>query len=133
MPTAKKTADTKTTAAVTPAAKTAATKTTATKTTATKTPAKKTTARKSTAKKPITPWSAAGASLDDLGPCERMAHDIVAEHRDLLPSVDRIMSETMSDDERLKAMNLFQTSLGTLGDPNRDPRVAISTSMSKKS
>lgn len=64
-------------------------------------------------------------SLEKMSPCERMGHEIVGEHRDLTPSVDRIMTSELSDEERLRAMTMFRSSLGTIGDPNRDPRVAI--------
>ncbi len=79
-------------------------------------------------KKKVTRWSSAADSPDDLGPSERIAHEIVAEFRDLSPSVERIMNAGLDDAERLQAMTLFQNSLGTIGDHNRDPRVAIENS-----
>jgi hypothetical protein len=75
-----------------------------------------------------TRWSSAAEPPEDLGPSERIAHEIVSEFRDLLPSVDRIMNAELSDDDRLHAITLFQNSLGTVGDKNRDPRVAIESS-----
>lgn len=67
------------------------------------------------------------ASPDDLGPANRLAYDIVAERRDLLPSVERIMNAGLGDDATVKAMTLFRDALGAVNDPNRDPRVAIAS------
>lgn len=66
--------------------------------------------------------------LEELGPSARIAREIVVEFRDLTPSVDRIMNAGLTDDECLEAMTLFRSSLGSIGDPNRDPRVAIENS-----
>lgn len=66
------------------------------------------------------------ATLDDLDPANRIAYEIVAERRDLLPSVDRIMNAGLDEDGTLGALTLFRYSLTAIGDPNRDPRVAIS-------
>lgn len=64
-------------------------------------------------------------SPDDLGPANRIAFDIVAERRDLLPSVERIMNAGLEEDDTVKAITLFRDALNAAGDPNRDPRVAI--------
>jgi hypothetical protein len=64
-------------------------------------------------------------SPDDLGPADRIAHDIVAGRRDLFPSVERIMTAGLGDDNTLRAIGLFRDSLTTPGDVHRDPRVAI--------
>jgi hypothetical protein len=64
-------------------------------------------------------------SPDDLGPANRIAYDIVSERRDLLPSVERIMNAGLDEDGTVRALTLFRDSLSTIGDPNRDPRVAI--------
>jgi hypothetical protein len=69
-------------------------------------------------------WQSA-ESPDDLGPADRIAHDILAGRRDLLPSVERIMTAGLDDDGTLCAIGLFRDSLTTPGDVNRDPRVAI--------
>jgi hypothetical protein len=69
-------------------------------------------------------WQSA-ESPDDLGPADRIAHDILAGRRDLLPSVERIMTAGLGDDGTLRAIGLFRDSLTTPGDVNRDPRVAI--------
>jgi len=63
--------------------------------------------------------------LDDLSPAERIAHDIVSGRRDLLPSVERIMTAGLSTDGTLRAIGLFRDAVGTPGDAHRDPRVAI--------
>jgi len=65
------------------------------------------------------------ATPDDLGPADRIAYDIVADRRDLLPSVERIMNAGLDEESRVGALTLFRSSLGVVGDPNRDPRVAI--------
>jgi hypothetical protein len=54
-----------------------------------------------------------------------IAHEILAERRDLLPSVERIMMAGLGSDGTLKAINLFRDSLGHPGDVHRDPKVAI--------
>ncbi len=69
-------------------------------------------------------------SPDDLGPTDRIAHDIVAERRDLLPSVDRIMNAGLDNPATLRAITLFRDSLQGGTDPNRDPHVAIVNGMS---
>lgn len=65
-------------------------------------------------------------SPDDLTPANRIAFDIVAERRDLLPSVERIMNAGLEDDDTVQAITKFRDALSAEGDPNRDPRVAIS-------
>lgn len=82
-------------------------------------------------KKKSTRWSDAGTAVEDLGGSERIAHEIVLQYGDLSPSVDRIMNSGLEDDEREKAMTLFQASLGVIGDENRNPAVAIEASRSK--
>ena len=79
------------------------------------------------AKKPENPYLTAD-SPEDLGPSDRIAYEIVAERRDLLPSVDRIMSAEIADDQRERAITLFRDSLQSPGDPNRDPRVSLAAS-----
>jgi hypothetical protein len=64
-------------------------------------------------------------SPDDLEPANRIAFDIVADRRDLLPSVERIMNAGLAEEDTLRAMTMFRDALGASGDPNRDPRVAI--------
>ena len=65
------------------------------------------------------------ATPEELDPANRIAYDIVAERRDLLPSVDRIMNAGLDEDGTVGALTLFRHSLHAAGDPNRDPRVAI--------
>lgn len=69
-------------------------------------------------------------SPDGLAPASRIAYDIVHDRRDVLPSVERIMNAGLDDDATLRAMTLFRDALMTVGDPHRDPRVAIANSMS---
>jgi hypothetical protein len=80
--------------------------------------------KKSTRKAPANPYLTA-ATPDDLGRADRIAYDIVADRRDLLPSVERIMNAGLDEDGTVGALTVFQSSLGVTGDPNRDPRVAI--------
>lgn len=62
---------------------------------------------------------------DELEGAHLIAHEIVSQRRDLLPSVQLIMESELDDDVRESAMGLFRESLGDLDDPNRDPRTAI--------
>ncbi|MFW2333829.1 hypothetical protein [Ilumatobacter sp.] len=77
------------------------------------------------AKKKVTRWSDGSIDVEELEPAERIAHELVSEFADLAPSVEKIMDAEISDDGRTQALELFRSSLGTIGDPNRDPRVAI--------
>jgi hypothetical protein len=65
------------------------------------------------------------SSIDELSPASRIAYEIVAERRDLLPSVERIMNAELGHDATVHALTMFRDSLSTIGDPHRDPRVAI--------
>jgi hypothetical protein len=80
--------------------------------------------RKRSIKVPANPYLTS-ATPDDLGPANRIAYDIVAARRDLLPSVERIMNADLDEDGTVGALTLFRCSLTAPGDPNRDPRVAI--------
>jgi hypothetical protein len=75
-------------------------------------------------KAPPNPYLKFG-TLDDLGPANRIAYDIVGERRDLLRSVERIMNADLDENGKVGALTLFQDSLNAAGDRNRDPRVAI--------
>ncbi|HEY5662504.1 MAG TPA: hypothetical protein VIS05_00565 [Ilumatobacter sp.] len=76
-------------------------------------------------KPPVSRWHNGTTPVEDLAPNEQLAHEIVTEFGDLTPSVVRIMDAELTDDERNVALTAFRNSLGTIGDPNRDPRVAI--------
>jgi hypothetical protein len=82
--------------------------------------------RKRSTKAPRNPYLTS-ATPDELSPANRIAHDIVAERRDLLPSVERIMNAGLNEDGTVGVLTLFRCSLTAAGDPNRDPRVAIAT------
>ena len=60
-----------------------------------------------------------------LSPANRLAYEIVADRRDVLPSVERIMNAGLEESETVTALTLFRTALASLSDPNRDPRVAL--------
>lgn len=77
------------------------------------------------AKKPVTRWSDGTTPIEELAPTEQLAHQLVSDFGDLAPSVSRIMDAELDDDQRLWALEAFRDSLGDIGDPNRDPRVAI--------
>lgn len=77
------------------------------------------------AKKADSRWSAGSASVDDLAPRERLAHEIVSTYGDLLPSVVRIMEAELTEEQSLVALTAFRESIDNPGDPNRDPRIAI--------
>lgn len=77
------------------------------------------------AKKTESRWSKGAADLEDLDPRERLAHEIVTAHGDLVPSVERIMDAELTEAQCLVALSAFRDSIGRAGDPNRDPRVSI--------
>lgn len=83
-----------------------------------------TTKKKPAGKKPAADWASPG-SPDELNEVEFMAHGILADRSDLLPSVARIMNADLDADARLRALTLFRDALSTPGDVHRDPRVAI--------
>lgn len=62
---------------------------------------------------------------DQLTGSQRVALAVLADYGDLAPSVKRILEADLSEEERHRAMTLFQASLTGSGDPNRDPRTAI--------
>ena len=77
-------------------------------------------------KKPIlSPWFNGETPLEELPASDQVANDIVLEFSDLKPSITRIMEADLDDDQRLNAMVAFRDSLQDPGNPNRDPRVAI--------
>lgn len=73
----------------------------------------------------VTRWFDGKTPLEELTECEQLAHQIVVVRADLTPSVTRIMDAELEEETCLQALTLFETSLNELGDPNRDPRVAI--------
>jgi hypothetical protein len=73
----------------------------------------------------ITRWSDGKTPVEDLAPHVQLAHQIVSTYGDLSPSVARIMEADLNDADRHRALTSFQASLQHVGDPNRDPRVAI--------
>lgn len=61
----------------------------------------------------------------DASDLHRAAHTILTQRSDVLPSIERILHAGLSDDVAIRALGLFHDSLGSNGDPNRDPRVAV--------
>lgn len=76
-------------------------------------------------KVPATRWHDGTTPIEDLAPNELIAHEVVSQYGDLAPSITRIMDAELTDEQRNVALTTFRESLGTIGDPNRDPRVAI--------
>lgn len=76
-------------------------------------------------KVPATRWHDGTTPIEELAPNELIAHEVVSQYGDLAPSIMRIMDAELTDEQRNTALNSFRESLGTIGDPNRDPRVAI--------
>ena len=73
----------------------------------------------------VTRWFNGETPLEELSECDQLAHQIVVARADLTPSVARIMDAELAEDKCLQALTVFEASLDELGDPNRDPRVAI--------
>jgi hypothetical protein len=82
-------------------------------------------ARKRAAPGPARPYLGS-TDLEDLSVAYQVAHEIVTSRADLLPSVDRIMAAGLDEPDQERALTLFRDSLGSPGDPHRDPAVAIS-------
>jgi hypothetical protein len=76
-------------------------------------------------KQPTTRWYDGITPIEDLAANEQLAHEMVSRHRDLAPSVERIMAADLTDEQRTDALTTFRHSLTRIGDPNRDPRTAI--------
>ncbi len=76
-------------------------------------------------KQPATRWHDGITPIEDLAANEQLAHEMVSRHRDLAPSVERIMAADLTEDQRNDALTTFHDSLTRIGDPNRDPRIAI--------
>ena len=75
--------------------------------------------KKRSTKAPRNPYLTA-ATPDELGPANRIAYDIIAQRRDLLPSVERIMNAGLDTDGTVDVLTLFCCSLTATGDPKRD-------------
>lgn len=84
---------------------------------------------KSKKNKPTTRWHDGSTPVEELEPTEQLAHEIVSQFRDLSPSVERIMDAEATPEQRHVALTAFHASLGEVGDPNRDPRVAIANAI----
>lgn len=76
-------------------------------------------------KQPVTRWHDGTTPIEDLPEADQIAHAIALERADLAPSVDRIMSAELTEEQQLTALTAFRDSLTEIDDPNRDPRVAI--------
>ena len=77
--------------------------------------------RKSASKAAHNPYLTS-ATPDELGPANRIAYDIIAERRDLLPSVERIMNAGLDEDGTVGALTPLPHLVG--GDGRPQPRPA---------
>jgi len=77
----------------------------------------------------VSRWHDGSTPIEELDPSEAVAHEIVTAYSDLTPSVERIMDAELDADQRLVAISSFRDALGTIGDPNRDPRQAIANAL----
>ena len=68
---------------------------------------------------------AAAPPPENLTPSETIGLEIVTAHKDLAPSVNRILESDLGEAGRLEAITLFRASLDAVGDPNRNPAIAI--------
>jgi hypothetical protein len=82
--------------------------------------------KKAAPKRVAANWKTPGSPVE-LEPLDQLAHSIVSDRPDLLPSVERIMVAELDGDGRMRALTMFRDSLHTAGDANRDPRVAIAS------
>lgn len=76
---------------------------------------------------PVTRWFDGTTPVEEPSAPEQLAHEMVSQFRDLAPSVERIMNAELSDEQCEQDLPAFRDSLGTPGDPNRDPRLAIAS------
>lgn len=82
-------------------------------------------ASKRPAKRPPNPYLDEGGDVEALSPANRLAYDIVSDRRDVLPSVEHIMNAGLTETETAEALTLFHAALGSVTDPNRNPRTAV--------
>ncbi len=75
--------------------------------------------------KPRAKKKAAAPPPENLTPSETIGLEIVTAHKDLAPSVNRILESELGERGKLVAISLFRDSLGAVGDPNRNPAIAI--------
>jgi len=81
----------------------------------------------------VSQWWNATVDVDTLSEQQQLAHQIVVRRRDLTPSVERIMNSEIDEGVRSKALSAFSVAIDTPGDPNRDPRVAITNASKSRS
>lgn len=65
------------------------------------------------------------AAPEDGTPSQVAAHHLIQRFSDLRPSVERILASGLDEDQTLRALSLFESSLGVIGDPNRNPVAAV--------
>ena len=58
-------------------------------------------------------------------PLKQLAVDILRTRSELKPSVEIVLNSTLSEDDKIVAMELFQAALDDPWDPMRDPRHAV--------
>lgn len=62
---------------------------------------------------------------EDGTPSQVAAHHLIQRYSDLRPSVERILAAGLEEEQTLRALELFEASLGVVGDPNRNPVAAV--------
>lgn len=67
------------------------------------------------------------APPEPVGESGRLGAEILAERKDLRPSVERILAAGLDDATAARALELFRDSLTAAGDPHRDPAAAIAS------
>lgn len=70
-------------------------------------------------------WYDGTTPFEELDATQQAAHGIVADRADLTPSVERIMSAELTEEQRQQALQYFADALVDPASPDRDPRVAI--------
>lgn len=58
-------------------------------------------------------------------PLKQLAADLRAVRAELTPSLDRITNSSLSEEDKLGAMRLFESALDDPWNPLRDPRKAM--------
>lgn len=79
-------------------------------------------------KKKLPPTSLDSIPMESRTEVQHLAVAIQQARPDLEPSVRRILEAEIEESQRLHALQLFEVALTSPGDPNRDPRVAITAS-----
>ena len=58
-------------------------------------------------------------------PLKQLAADLLRERSELKPSLEVISNSSLSEDDKMEAMRLFEAALEDPWDPMRNPRAAV--------